>query len=82
MNRTMSPESEVSRFRAGGPLEFGRAIAERRRAQGVTQSELAGTIGVDRRVIGQLERGKPTVQLVIAIDAARAVGLDISLVPR
>jgi len=48
----------------------------------LTQDELALSIGVSRRVIGQLERGKPTVQLSIALDAARALGLDLRISAR
>lgn len=61
---------------------FGRALALRRKSEGLTQAGLAGSIGVDRRVIGQLERGKQSVQLSIALSAARAVGLDMTLQPR
>ena len=39
-------------------------------------------IAVNRRVIGELERGKGTVQLQIAMEAARTLGLDIELAPR
>ncbi len=39
-------------------------------------------IGVNRRVIGELERGKGTVQLRIAMEVARVLGLDIELAPR
>jgi len=39
-------------------------------------------IGVNRRVIGELEGGKGTVQLRIAMEVARVLGLDIELEPR
>lgn len=64
------------------PHQFGDRIYERRHELGITQDALAGTIGVHRRVIGELERGKGTVRLEIALDAARALGLDIRLDPR
>ena len=57
--------------------DFGRALRQRRRAVGLTQDEVAAVIGVNRRVIGELERGKPTVQLNIALRAAEALGLDL-----
>lgn len=78
----VNPEHRLPAYEAADAESFGRTIAERRKAQGLTQAELAGSIGVDRRVIGQLERGKPTVQLSIALAAARAVGLDPALLPR
>jgi HTH-type transcriptional regulator/antitoxin HipB len=61
---------------------FATAVRERRRELGLTQQEVADVIGVNRRVIGQLESGKSTVQLRIALEAARAVGLDLRLEPR
>lgn len=67
---------------ASDASDFGRLLRERRRAVGVTQEHLADVIGVHRRVIGELERGKGTVQLRIALDAARALGLDVRFDPR
>jgi HTH-type transcriptional regulator / antitoxin HipB len=63
----------------GTAIELGNALRERRRELGLAQEEIAGVIGVNRRVIGELERGKGTVQLQIAMEAARALGLDIEL---
>lgn len=48
----------------------------------MTQEELANVIGVHRRVVGDMERGKPNLQLRIALAAARALGLDVQLVQR
>ena len=65
-----------------GTAVYGERLRHRRKRLGITQDQLAVAIGVNRRVIGQLERGKPTVRLEIALEAARAVGLDLDLVPR
>lgn len=62
--------------------EFGQCLRSRRRELGLSQAEVANVIGVNRRVLGQLENGKRTVQLVIALEAARAVGMDLELVIR
>jgi HTH-type transcriptional regulator / antitoxin HipB len=62
--------------------EFGREIRALRTGLRLTQDQLAEVIGVNRRVIGELERGKGTVRLEIALAAARAVGLDVELRPR
>ncbi len=64
------------------PADLGAAIRERRRQLGITQDELASSIGVSRRVIGQLENGKKTVHVGIVLRAARAVGLDVGVEPR
>ena len=64
------------------PADIGAAIRERRRQLKITQDELAASIGVSRRVIGQLENGKETVHVGIVLRAARAVGLDVGVEPR
>jgi DNA-binding XRE family transcriptional regulator len=64
------------------PTELGEALRKRRRELGLGQEEISGVIGVNRRVVGELERGKGTVQLQIAMDVARVLGLDIELKPR
>lgn len=64
------------------PAELGTAIRARRRELGLTQDDLATSIGVSRRVIGQMENGKETVHVGIVLDAARAVGLDVGVEPR
>lgn len=58
---------------------FGQRIRDRREHLGLSQSALADVVGVNRRVIGELERGKPSVQLNIALRVAEAVGLDVAL---
>lgn len=67
---------------ARDPHAFGRNIHERRKRLGLSQADLADVVGVNRRVIGELERGKPSVQLSIALRVAEAVGFDIALVER
>jgi DNA-binding XRE family transcriptional regulator len=64
------------------PIDLGNALRARRRELGLSQEEISSVIGVNRRVIGELERGKGTAQLQIAMEAARALGLDIELEPR
>jgi DNA-binding XRE family transcriptional regulator len=61
------------------PAGLGTAIRSRRRQLGITQEDLASSIGVSRRVIGQLESGKETVQVGIVLRAARAVGLNVGV---
>ena len=62
--------------------DFGAHLHARRKELGLTQSQVADVIGVNRRVLSELERGKATVQLQIALDAALAIGLDIELTRR
>lgn len=62
--------------------DFGARLHARRKELGLTQSQVANVIGVNRRVLSQLEHGKATVQLQIALDAALAIGLDVYLTRR
>jgi DNA-binding XRE family transcriptional regulator len=64
------------------PAALGAEIRERRRRLGLTQDDLALSIRANRKVIGQLEGGKETVQLDIALRAARALGLNVGVEPR
>ncbi len=64
------------------PSALGSAIRRRRRELKLTQDDLALSIGVNRRVIGQLEGGKETVQLEIVLNAARALGLNVGVETR
>ena len=59
--------------------EFGAAVAQARKALGLTQRELALAINSGERFIVDLEAGKPTAQLGKALAAARAVGLRLTL---
>lgn len=58
---------------------LGRQIRNRRKQLGLSQDALAAVVGVNRRVIGELERGKPSVQLGIAVRVAQSLGLDVTL---
>jgi HTH-type transcriptional regulator / antitoxin HipB len=61
---------------------FGSTLRKRRKALGLSQDAVADAIGVNRRVVGELERGKGTVRLEIALAAAQALGLDVELSER
>lgn len=64
------------------PSDLGQALRARRRELRLTQEDLALSVGVNRKVIGQLESGKETVQLEIALKAARALGLNVGVETR
>lgn len=57
--------------------EFGKAIRDRRKRLGYTQTELAEVCDVGVMFVSQLEGGKPTAQLEKAIRVANRVGLDL-----
>ena len=66
----------------GSPAALGAALRHRRRQLGMTQDDLALAIGVNRKVVGQLEGGKESVRLEIALNAARALGLNVGVEAR
>ena len=61
------------------PESLGLAIAIRRKLTGLTQSDLAATLGVTRQLIGELERGKPGIRLQVALQACITLGLELQI---
>lgn len=56
---------------------FGKLIRDARKKQGLTQTQLAGIANTSPRLIGELERGKPTIQLEKALKIAWMLGVNI-----
>lgn len=61
------------------PETLGMAISIRRKQTGLTQSDLAATLGVTRQLIGELERGKPGIRLQVALQACIILGLNLQI---
>ena len=57
--------------------EFGARLARARKSLGLTQRELALSIGVGERFIVELEAGKATAQIGKALAAAKAAGMRL-----
>jgi len=62
--------------------ELGSAVRAVRKAQGLTQEQLAAACGVGRRFIVELESGKPTCHLGKALLVLSALGLSVHLASR
>ncbi|MFM2152016.1 MAG: Helix-turn-helix domain [Pseudomonadota bacterium] len=65
---------------------LGADIRRRREARQMSQETLARLAGVGRRLVSELERGKPTVQLdvvgrVLAVFGLRVAALPMEVVP-
>ena len=58
---------------------FGKAIKEYRKKEGLTQIQLSAVANVSPRFIGELERGKPTIELEKALYVAWILGLNLSV---
>ena len=67
--------------RAHGSSDLGAAVAELRRAHGMSQTDLAEWIGASRGALVRLEAGSSS-QLVRLMDALSVLGADLVVVPR
>ncbi len=57
--------------------DLGHLIRDARKAQGLTQDELAGMTGTGRRFISELENGKETSQLGKVLLVLGALGIAL-----
>lgn len=60
---------------------FAELLKEERKAQKLTQKQLADKIGRKREFISQLERGDVDMQLSTFLNISRALGLQFGLIP-
>lgn len=58
---------------------MGKRIRDLRRAQGVTQAQLAGLSNTGIRFISDLENGKETCQLGKILHVLATLGVDVSI---
>lgn len=61
---------------------FGEIIKSERKRQKVTQAELAALAGVGIRFVRELENGKETCQLGLAIGVAVTLGISVTATAR
>lgn len=64
------------------PIEIGKLVRTRRKAAGLTLKDAAGMAGVGVRFLSELERGKATLQLGLAIAVLQVFGLELHILPR
>jgi HTH-type transcriptional regulator/antitoxin HipB len=57
--------------------DIGGLIRDRRSGLGWTQEELARRVGVSRLWVVQLEKGKPTAQIGLALRALKELGVTL-----
>ena len=62
--------------------ELGELVKDARRAQGLLQTDLAGLSGTGNRFVGDLARGKPTLQLQKVLDMLDLLGLEVRVGPK
>src|SRR5688572_24633273 len=57
-------------------------IKKSREAQGLSQQLLASKVGIPQSHISKIERGSVNLKLTSFLEIARALGLEVMLVPR
>jgi len=62
--------------------ELGSIIRLKRRADGITQQQLAGVIGVGTRVISDIENGKSTAEIGKVLAVLQGLGLSTQIMAR
>lgn len=61
------------------PSEMGKSLRLRRRELGLSQRDVANMTGRSLRVIGDIERGRTTVEIGVVFDYASIVDVDFVL---
>jgi y4mF family transcriptional regulator len=67
------------RVRIETPEDLGRAVRHARRSRNLRQEDVALGAGTGARFIGELERGKPTVQLDTTLRVLHALGIALEV---
>ena len=62
--------------------DVGAAVRAARKAEGLTQRELAEACGCGVRFVSELENGKPTIELGRAIRVLNTLSLDVDVSAR
>lgn len=60
-------------------LELGKLVRSVRKAQGLTQLDVAGLAGLSNRFVIDLERGKETLQMQKVLDVLSLLGLEVAV---
>ena len=60
--------------------DLGRVVREARKAQKLSQDDLAGMAGTGRRFIVDLEKGKETVQFSKVLRVLAALGVSVAAI--
>ena len=61
---------------------LGTKIRQARKAQGLTQQQLADSAGVGVRFLSELERGKDSAEVGLVLQVLHSVGYEVVLEPR
>lgn len=62
--------------------DLGRLTQQQRKQLGLRQADIAGLGNTGNRFIVDLEKGKPTIQLQMALDIMDLLGLEVVIRPK
>lgn len=63
-------------------VEIGQLVRQKRKADKLTQAELAAMCSVGTRFVSELENGKETIELAKALRVLETLGLTVHVLPR
>ena len=75
----MIPNGNKINITAATPAQLGKVVRQQRKAQGLTQKELAGLCGVGVRFLGELERGKESCEIGKTLLIVKMLGINLML---
>ena len=73
------PKGKNMRSRIETSEDLGRAVRQARRGRALRQEDVALAAGTGARFVGELERGKPTVQLDTTLRVLHVLGIALEL---
>jgi transcriptional regulator with XRE-family HTH domain len=80
--KTVKPTPFPSNPELRNPKQLGDAVRAARTASGLTLIDAALSVGVAKQTLSDLENGKPTVGLGIALDIAAQLGVSLFVFPK
>lgn len=79
--RTVTPKPFPSDLELRSSTQLGIAVRAARTQAGMTLADAALTLGVAKQTLSDLELGKPSVGLGLALDIAAGLGVALFMVP-
>jgi HTH-type transcriptional regulator/antitoxin HipB len=76
------PSGIIAMVKVDSAGQIGQLVRRRRKEAGMTLKDAAALAGVGVRFLSELERGKPTLQLGLAISVLQLFGLELHVEQR
>jgi DNA-binding XRE family transcriptional regulator len=76
------PSGIIAMVKVDSAGQIGQLVRRRRKEAGMTLKDAAAMAGVGVRFLSELERGKPTLQLGLAISVLQLFGLELHVEQR